>query len=250
MHRLIAAMISGYTHDLSRLLISTITEITRLIHSSLEHYNMSSTQRSVTKGPKTWKKELQTSAFKQTKKEATRKSESRSCMEIMADCITHASYAKSHGSSRRPSQRKEGTRLRWGISFLTSWSEIPWLSSAQPIYLRCETKRTSGHQKLGEDSKLMRFPSKDEKRKHCIPNPIDDAKTGLTGSWVWTKNRTRADMPPAANDFWLPLFMYPIIPPATEFSSTTVSSHKYCKLPRTVMCNIVVLISVLSGTMQ
>jgi hypothetical protein len=33
---------------------------------------------------------------------------------------------------------------------------------------------------------------------------------------VWTKNKTRAEMPPAAKDFWLPLFMYPITPPTTE----------------------------------
>jgi hypothetical protein len=41
---------------------------------------------------------------------------------------------------------------------------------------------------------------------------------------VWTKYRTRADMPPAAKDFWLPLFIYPITPPATEFKGTTISS--------------------------
>jgi len=42
---------------------------------------------------------------------------------------------------------------------------------------------------------------------------------------VWTKYRTRADMPPAAKDFWLPLFIYPITPPATNIKGRTISSH-------------------------
>jgi hypothetical protein len=43
---------------------------------------------------------------------------------------------------------------------------------------------------------------------------------------VWTKNKTRAEMPPAAKDFWLPLFIYPITPPTIEVKNTTLSFHK------------------------
>jgi len=32
-------------------------------------------------------------------------------------------------------------------------------------------------------------------------------------------------MPPAAKDFWLPLFIYPITPPATKFKGKTISSY-------------------------
>jgi hypothetical protein len=47
---------------------------------------------------------------------------------------------------------------------------------------------------------------------------------------VWTKYRTRADMPPAAKDFWLPLFIYPITPPATEIKGIALSSHMFFEL--------------------
>jgi hypothetical protein len=37
-------------------------------------------------------------------------------------------------------------------------------------------------------------------------------------------------MPPAAKDFWLPLFIYPITPPATEIKGTALSSHMFFEL--------------------
>lgn len=144
-------------------------------------------------------------------------------------CLKHGSYARSHGSSLRPWPRIQGTRHRLGISSRTSWSVTPSLTVARPIYLEHEIKTMSG-----EESRLTKLPSKENdqmtRKGFCLPKPIDDAKTGLTGSWVCTKYRTRADMPPAAKDFWLPLFIYPITPPATEIKGRTISNSPFFAL--------------------
>lgn len=42
--------------------------------------------------------------------------------------------------------------------------------------------------------------------RDLLPSPRTDAKAGLTGSSEYTQSKAKADKPPAANDFWLPLF--------------------------------------------
>ena len=115
----------------------------------------------------------------------------------------------------------------------TGWEYLPGLLEAWPHHWQKRggyTWNTKSTMMSSEESRLIKLPSKEnsqrirKKKRFCIPKPIDDAKTGLTGSWVCTKYRTRADMPPTAKDFWLPLFIYPITPPATKFKGKTISS--------------------------